>query len=136
MPRTGVVVEIWGKLAFIQAFVLPSPPRPPPTSSGVIIYFVGLFTVLIVAHECINMKDIIDVVSLGGGGEEQVFAVAEARVGAVPLVEPAEEIRALLLRLCCASLAKESARGFGCEVPTVPNTQFLYRMKGVFTHHK
>lgn len=53
-----------------------------------------------------------------------MFAVAEARVGAVPLVEPAEEIRALLLRLCCTSLAKESARGFGYEVPTVPNTLF------------
>ena len=41
--------------------------------------------------------------------------MVEARVGAVPLVEPAEEVRALLLRLCCALLERGSAETFGHE---------------------
>lgn len=51
-----------------------------------------------------------------GGGVLKVFAMAEVRIGTVPLAEPAEEIRALLLRLCCAVLGRESAGVFGCEV--------------------
>lgn len=46
----------------------------------------------------------------------QLFAMAEARVGSVPLIEPAEEIRALLLRLCNALLRRESSNMFGGEV--------------------
>lgn len=42
--------------------------------------------------------------------------MVEARVGVVPLVEPAEEIRALLLRLCFAVLARDSAEAFGHQV--------------------
>ncbi|CAM9230591.1 unnamed protein product, partial [Laminaria digitata] len=46
----------------------------------------------------------------------QLFSMVEARVGAVPLVEPAEEVRALLLRLCCAVLGRGSAETFCCEI--------------------
>ena len=41
--------------------------------------------------------------------------MVETRVGAVPLIEPAEEVRALLLRLCCAVLARGSAETFASE---------------------
>ena len=41
--------------------------------------------------------------------------MVETRVGAVPLIEPTEEVRALLLRLCCAVLGKDSAETFGIE---------------------
>eukprot|EP00903_Cladosiphon_okamuranus_P019980 g18356.t1 len=46
----------------------------------------------------------------------QVFCMAEARIGSVPLVEPAEEVRALVLRLCSSLLRRKSAETFGCEV--------------------
>eukprot|EP00752_Nemacystus_decipiens_P002612 g2445.t1 len=46
----------------------------------------------------------------------QVFSMAEARIGSVPLAEPAEEVRALVLRLCSAVLRGKSAETFGCEV--------------------
>eukprot|EP00904_Undaria_pinnatifida_P011354 jgi/Undpi1/7349/HiC_scaffold_22.g09822.m1 len=46
----------------------------------------------------------------------QVFSMVETRVGAVPLIEPTEEVRALLLRLCCAVLGKDSAETFGIEI--------------------
>lgn len=42
--------------------------------------------------------------------------MAEARIGSVPLAEPAEEVRALVLRLCSAVLSGKSAESFGCEV--------------------
>ncbi len=42
--------------------------------------------------------------------------MAETRIGSVPLLEPAEEMRALLLRLCSAVLRGKSAEAFGCEV--------------------
>lgn len=44
--------------------------------------------------------------------------MAEARIGSVPLIEPAEEVRALVLRLCGAVLIGKSAETFGCEVCT------------------
>ncbi|CAM9268980.1 unnamed protein product [Ectocarpus sp. 13 AM-2016] len=47
---------------------------------------------------------------------KQVFSMAEVRIGSVPLVEPAEEVRALLLRLCGAVLRGNSAEMFGCEI--------------------
>lgn len=46
----------------------------------------------------------------------QLFPMAEQRIGSVPLVEPAEEVRALVLRLCSALLRGKSAEIFGCEV--------------------
>lgn len=46
----------------------------------------------------------------------QVFSMAETRVGVLPLAEPAEEIRVLLLRLCCAIVSRNSAEAFGREV--------------------
>lgn len=76
-----------------------------------ILFFIGRVGVLMAF-----VKSTDDIPTESAALAKQVFAVAEARVGAVPLVEPAEEIRALLLRLCYAVLARDSAFGFGNEV--------------------
>ncbi|CAM9495550.1 unnamed protein product, partial [Scytosiphon promiscuus] len=47
---------------------------------------------------------------------KQLFPMAGTRIGSVPLVEPAEEVRALVLRLCGALLRGKSAESFGSEV--------------------
>lgn len=62
------------------------------------------------------VKAIDDVPTESTALAKQVFGMAEKRIGEVPLVEPAEEVRALLLRLCCAVLARNSAETFGNEV--------------------
>ncbi|CAM9284235.1 unnamed protein product, partial [Choristocarpus tenellus] len=46
----------------------------------------------------------------------QVFPMVEARLGVLPFLEPAEEIRAQLLKLCISLLSRESGAAFGSKV--------------------